>query len=224
MAKLQGLDRGLRALEIISLSAEGLTLAELASRLEIDRAIAYRIVETLEDHALVTRGPHKRVRLGAGAVALAGRFHPQLVQAAEPVLRELADAVGAAAFLTVAHGDKECVPVLGAEPTRHQGPVRVGYRIGMSHPLAKGANGIAILALAAPDPDDSEEVVRAREAGYSITSGQLQHGATGIASGFEAPGLLGASVGVVAMGPLEKEDIAGQVREAAAKLAALSTA
>ncbi|MFJ9713174.1 IclR family transcriptional regulator [Streptomyces sp. NPDC101234] len=221
MATLQGLDRGLRALDAISLTADGLTVADLAAQLGIDRSIAYRIVETLEEHALVSR-QGKRVRLGAGAATLAGRFQGQLVLAAQPVLQELADVTGAAAFLTVAHGARECVPVAGAEPVVQHGPVRVGYRIGVRHPLEKGANGVAILALQPPWPEESEEVARARELGYSITSGQLQQGATGVAAGFEVPGTAGASVGVVAMHEFDGERVAAQVREAASRLALLS--
>ncbi|WP_020114776.1 IclR family transcriptional regulator [Streptomyces bottropensis] len=223
MATLQGLDRGLRALDLISLAADGLTVADLAARLEIDRAVAYRIVQTLEEHALVSR-QGKRGRLRAGAAILAGRFQHQLVPAAQPVLQELADATGASAFLTLAHGAGECVPVAGAQPTVQQGPVQVGYRIGVRHPLERGANGVAILALRQPLPDESEEIVRARELGYSITSGQLQQGATGIAVGFGVPGAVGASVGVVAMHEFDIESVAARVRAAASRLASLSTA
>ncbi|WP_046728057.1 IclR family transcriptional regulator [Streptomyces humi] len=221
MATLQGLDRGLRALHAISLTADGLTVADLAAQLEIDRSIAYRIVETLEEHALVTR-QGKRVRLGAGAATLAGRFQRQLVLAAQPVLQDLADATGTSAFLSVAHGARECVPVAGAEPTVQHGPVQVGYRIGVRHPLERGANGIAILSLRPPWPDEPAEVARARELGYSITSGQLQQGATGIAAGFEVAGAAGASVGVVAMHEFDAERVAAEVKEAASRLASLS--
>lgn len=223
MATLQGLDRGLRALDLISLTADGLTVADLAAQLEIDRAVAYRIVQTLEEHALVSR-QGKRVRLGAGAATLAGRFQHQLVLAAQPVLQELADATGASAFLTVAHGARECVPVVGAEPAVPHDPVRVGYRIGVRHALEKGANGVAILALQPPWPDEPEDVARARELGYSITSGQLQQGATGVAAGFEVPGTVGASLGVVAMHEFDIEAVAAQVKEAASRLAALGKA
>lgn len=127
MATLQSLDRGLRALSLVSLAPEGLTVAEIATRLGTDRATAYRIVDTLEQHALVTRGVGKRIRLGAGAVVFAGRFEPQLVRAAGPVLQELADAAGVAAFLSLAQGDDACVPVLSAEPAR-QTIFQVSYR------------------------------------------------------------------------------------------------
>ncbi|AEN14020.1 MULTISPECIES: helix-turn-helix domain-containing protein [unclassified Streptomyces] len=223
MATLQSLDRGLRALSLVSLAPEGLTVAEIATRLGTDRATAYRVVDTLEQHALVTRGPGKRIRLGAGAVVFASRFQPQLIRAAGPVLQELADAAGVAAFLSLAQGGDACVPVLSAEPAR-QTIFQVSYRIGAGHPLDRGANGIAILALQPPAENDSEAVEQARDVGYSVTAGELQHGAVGVAAGFEVPHLLGASVGTVAMGEVDVDRLGELVREAAARLARLSRA
>nr|WP_202541771.1 helix-turn-helix domain-containing protein [Streptomyces sp. SID3915] len=220
---MQSLDRGLRALSLVSLAPEGLTVAEIATRLGTDRATAYRVVDTLEQHALVTRGPGKRIRLGAGAVVFASRFQPQLIRAAGPVLQELADAAGVAAFLSLAQGGDACVPVLSAEPAR-QTIFQVSYRIGAGHPLDRGANGIAILALQPPAENDSEAVEQARDIGYSVTAGELQHGAVGVAAGFEVPHLLGASVGTVAMGEVDVDRLGELVREAAARLARLSRA
>ncbi|TXS19701.1 MULTISPECIES: IclR family transcriptional regulator [unclassified Streptomyces] len=223
MATLQSLDRGLRALSLISLAPEGLTVAEIATQLGTDRATAYRVVDTLEQHALVARGVGKKIRLGAGAVVFASRFQPQLIRAAGPVLQELADAAGVAAFLSLAQGGDACVPVLSAEPAR-QTIFQVSYSIGAGHPLDRGANGIAILALQPAAESDSEAVGRAREAGYSVTAGELQHGAVGVAAGFEVPHLLGASVGTVAMGEVDVDRLGELVREAAARLARLSRA
>lgn len=220
MATLNGLDRGLHALQYVSTQPQGVSVADLAAHLGVDRAIAYRVVATLEEHALVAR-IDKRVHLGAGIVPLAGRFQPHLIHAAEPVLRALAESTDAPAFLTVQQGPDECVAVLGVEPRVHQSPVQVGYRIGMHHHLTRGANGIAILALHPRADDDSPGVVSAREQGYSVTSGHLQQGATGIAAGFMAPGSLGASVGVVAMGELDVQRVADRVRTAANELIAL---
>ncbi|OIJ27915.1 IclR family transcriptional regulator [Nocardioides luteus] len=223
MATLQGLDRGLAALAYVSQHPAGVTVADVAAHLGVDRAIAYRIVATLEARALVAQGVNKRLRLGAGVIALAGRFQPQLVRAAEPALQDLADAVGAPAFLTVAHGEDECVPVLEADPQVGQGPVRVGYRIGLRYPLDKGASGIAILALAEPAPADSSAVREARELGYSHTAGELQRGAVGIAVGFEAPGPVRASVGIVTMDELDPAEVGPLVGATARQLAQLSS-
>jgi DNA-binding IclR family transcriptional regulator len=222
MARLQSLDRGLRALQVISSEPRGVRIAALAAQLDVDRAVAYRLVETLEAHALVARGPGGRVRLGAGAVVLAGKFQPQLIHAAEPILQELADVTATPAFLTMEQGDDDCIPMLVAEPVAQGAPLQVGYRIGMRHGLDRGANGIAILALRPPHPNEPEEVTLTRKRGYSITSGQLQPGATGVAAGFFAPGPVGASVGVVAINEVDAERFVSPVVSAAARLVALS--
>lgn len=218
---LQTLDRGLTALEIIAERAEGLSVAELAERLEVHRAIAYRIVATLEQHGLVARGAEGGLRLGAGAALLAARFEPQLRRVAQPLLEALARETRATAFISVAQGE-EAVVILVAEP--EEGLLRVGYRVGSRHPLSLGAAGIAILAGREPRPEDGEAVRQARIDGYSLTRGQLQRGAVGVASAIPVPRLgsgLEACVGVVAMDDLETERAAAAVMACARRLGEL---
>lgn len=55
-ATLQTLDRGLRALDFIARSLAGVSVSPVADLLlQVQRAIAYRIVATLEAHHPVTR-------------------------------------------------------------------------------------------------------------------------------------------------------------------------
>jgi DNA-binding IclR family transcriptional regulator len=217
---LQTLDRGLRALHFVAESEGGVTVAAIAEHLEVHRAIAYRIVATLEDHHLVKRGPDARVRLGAGVSELAHRFAPQLLDAARPVLHDLAGSTGATAFLSVAEGD-ECVVVAVEQQRGHRYGLQVSYREGTRHPLDRGAPGIAILATRPPSPDDTADVRQARELGYSVTRGQLQPGAVGVSTGFVCPPAMQqvaaeASVGVVALGDLDVET-AGRASASAAR-------
>lgn len=216
---LQTLDRGLRALDCIAQQAAGVTIAELAEQLDVHRAIAYRIVSTLEGHGLVTRTVDGRIRLGAGVVLLAARFEPQLRAVVQPLLHELAREAAATAFVTVAQGD-QCVAIMVAEPD--QGLLRVGYRVGSRHPLQVGAAGIAILAGRPPRPDDPVAVIEARREGYSLTRGQLQRGAVGVAAPIRAAGNNGgfeASIGVVAMEDLDVEMAAKAVMSYARRIA-----
>ena len=90
MSTLQTLSRGLQVLEIISRSGTGMSIADIARALGVHRAIAYRLVTTLEEHLLVARDSEGRIRLGGGIVALAQKYQPQLRAAALPVLRTLA--------------------------------------------------------------------------------------------------------------------------------------
>ncbi|MGP9576075.1 IclR family transcriptional regulator [Halomonas sp. AOP42-D2-25] len=218
---LQTLDRGLLALEIVSEHSQGITIAGLAEQLGVHRAIAYRIVATLEAHALLTRTAEGPLRLGAGVTLLASRFEPQLHAVAQPLLKTLAKATHATAFVSIAQGE-ECVVTLVAEPD--EGMLRVGYRVGSRHPLTQGAAGIAILAGRAPREDDSPEVRQARDEGYNLTRGQLQRGAVGVASPIPATRLrigMEACIGVVAMDDLDTERAIHEVKASARQLAEL---
>lgn len=223
MSSLQTLDRGLRVLDFVSLQPTGVAVSEIAKELDVHRAIAYRLVGTLEDHGLVTRTEDGRVRLGAAVATLSRRFAPQLMAMGRPVLNELADRTQATSFVSVAEGD-ECVVVM-VEEARGQA-LRVSYREGTRHPLHRGAPGLAILATRAQAPHDSTDVLTARERGYALTHGQLQPGATGVSVGLTDIPALGAarieaSIGVVVLGELGIERAIRESRAAAVRLGAL---
>lgn len=221
MSTLQTLDRGLRALDIVSQRPEGISVAELAAELGVHRAICYRIVATLEAHSLVSRTDAGRLRLGVGAAVLSSRFEPQFLHGARPVLAELADRTRATAFIAAAEGD-ECVVLMVAEPT--DTVLRVGYRVGSRHPLNLGASGVAILAMRPPGSREPESVRQARQDGYSVTTGELERGAVGVSAGIRTEGHpLERSVGVVAIEGLDTDKAAGAVLDAAQRLARLVT-
>jgi DNA-binding IclR family transcriptional regulator len=134
---------------------------------------------------------------------------PLLRDAALPVLRDLAEEVGATAHLTVADGD-EALAVAVVEPSWTS--VHVAYRVGSRHPLERGAAGRAILAARRPAAADR----------YVLTEGELQPGAQGIAAPVPV-GLVEASVGVVSLAPLDAAVVGPRVVLAAATLAAALT-
>jgi DNA-binding transcriptional ArsR family regulator len=111
----QTLDRGLQLLTALAESDSGRTVTELATALGVARPVVYRLLATLEQHHLAHRAADGRVRLGLGVLALAGRVQPLLRDAATPVLRRLADDVGATAHLTVVDGS-EALAVAVVEP------------------------------------------------------------------------------------------------------------
>lgn len=223
MTTLQTLDRGIRALEIVSQRSGGISIAELAAELDVARAISYRIVATLEAHSLVARMSDGRIRLAAGTAILGSRFRTRLREVAQPLLRELARRTSATAFLSTLEDD-ECVVIAVAEP--ESGILRVGYRIGTRHPVSLGAAGIAILAARSESPHDTEAVRRARRDGFSVTRGELEHGAVGVAASVRTPsdhdGIgLESSVGVVAIEGLDTASAAAEVVETAVRIRAL---
>ena len=205
----QTLDRGLRLLYVLAAGpAGGSTVTELATALGSSRPAVYRLVATLERYGLVHRERDGRVRLGFGVLRVARAVQPALRDAATPVLRGLAEEVGATAHLTIADGD-EALAVAVVEPSWTD--VHVAYRVGSRHPLDRGAAGLAILKARGQGSQDR----------YVMTTGQLQAGARGVAAA--VPGLSGfeASVGVVALGDLDAEKAGQKVLQAAAAMTAV---
>lgn len=219
--KLQTLDRGIALLMHVAQSPRGLKIAELADRLGLHRPIAYRLVATLADHGMVTRLSDGRIVLGGGVLVLAAHAGNSLRALARPVVEDLADEVGATAFLSTAQGD-ECVAVLTAKP--RSGILDVNYRTGTRHPLDKGAAGLAILAGRAPRADEPQAVTAARRNGFSITRGELRSGAVGVSSAVPmpeaGPGGFELSIGVFALDTLDTGPASKAVTAAARRLAA----
>jgi DNA-binding IclR family transcriptional regulator len=199
----QTLDRGLRLLQLVA-DAPGLTVTEAATRLGVGRAVVYRLVGTLAGHGLLRRDRDGRLRLGAGLLQLARRAQPLIADAALPALRRLAEEVGATAHLTVAEG-AEAVALAVVEPTWTA--FHVAYRSGSRHPLDRGAAGQAIIA------------GRQGLHGPVATSGELQPGAYGVAAPVLGVEGLEASVGVVALAPLDVAAVGQRVVATASAVA-----
>jgi DNA-binding IclR family transcriptional regulator len=200
----QTLDRGLRLLQFVADTPGGLTITEAAARLGVGRAVVYRLAATLAAHGMVRRDSGGRLRLGAGVLHLARRAQPLVADAALPALRALAEQVGATAHLTVAEGG-EAVALAVVEPSWTR--FHVAYRTGSRHPLERGAAGKAILA------------GRGGTTSWAATSGELEPGAYGVAAPVLGVEGLEASVGVVALAPLDASTVGPAVERAARTVA-----
>ena len=80
----QTLDRGLRVLEVVAESPDGLTVTELAAALGIGRTVVYRLVVTLEQHAFLRRSADGKCRLGLGVLAMGRQVQPVVRDTALP--------------------------------------------------------------------------------------------------------------------------------------------
>jgi DNA-binding IclR family transcriptional regulator len=201
----QTLDRGLRVLTVLASTPGGLTVTEISARLDINRTVVYRLVSTLEQHALTRRDSRGRVHIGLGVLHLASGVQPVLRDLAIPILRALAEEVGCTAHLTVADGE-EAMALAVVEPSWTD--FHVAYRVGSRHPLRRGAAGKAILL--------------GRESGaapYAVTSGELQTGASGVAAPVHGVEGLDASVGIVTLGELDVDELGPKVAAAADEVA-----
>ncbi|GLW05730.1 transcriptional regulator [Microtetraspora sp. NBRC 13810] len=214
------IDTGLRLLEILRDHPDGLTITELAQVAGIHRNAVSRHLTALGNHRLVAR-IGGRFTLGLGIVELNAAVQHRLRTAAASALQVLADTCNATAFITVLDTDEDQAVVLTvAEPRASQ--FHVSYRAGTRHPADRGASGIAILAGRAALPGERPEIGEARAAGYSVTSGELQPGAWGVAVPIATPGRAAeASVGVVTIGERDAAHIAPLVLASAAQIARL---
>jgi DNA-binding IclR family transcriptional regulator len=206
----QTLDRGLRVLEELADSSRGLTVTELAERIGVNRTVVYRLVSTLEQHGLARRDSTGRLHVGLGVLGLARSLQPVLREIAGPVLRALAEEVGATAHLTLAEGG-EALAIVVVEPSWTD--FHVSYRVGARHPLDRGAAGRAILLgrSVTPRTPVTERLV--------LTEGELQSGARGLAAPVLGVEGLEASVGLVTLGDLDPAAAGARVVAAADEVA-----
>lgn len=165
----QTLSRGIRILEILADAREPLSIDETARRLSVHRSVAYRLVRTLEDHALVVRDSAGRIELGARMAALAAGVAHDLQAEALPELTAVANELGMTCFLAVLDRD-ECITIASVEP-RHT-VASVAQRPGARHPVTVGAPGKAILSIlpAAEWPPDVTDRLRT-DVADSVTRG-----------------------------------------------------
>jgi DNA-binding IclR family transcriptional regulator len=208
----QTLERGLRVLRVLAEHPDGLSVTQLATALGTNRAGVYRLLGPLLDARLVTRDEAGRHVLGAGLIELASRVRPRLQEAAAAELRPLADQLKATTALTVRDGDEAVVTAV-AEPRSTD--MHIAYRLGLRHPLTRGAAGLAILAASEATPGERPEIAQARDRGWAATSGEILPGAHGVA----APVGRVASVSAVWVG--ERDDlatVAEAVRAAAVRI------
>src|SRR3954466_15484825 len=160
----QTLDRGLRILEHLAAAPTPQTVMDIATGVDLHRAITYRLLRTLETHEPVERDAARRYWLGVGVSALARSVRSDLQTAALPRLEALAEDLRMTAFLVVRVGG-EAVTVASVEP--HDTAAHVVYRPGTRHPLDRGAPGLALLMPEAPEPEDREALREARRIGWA---------------------------------------------------------
>lgn len=196
--------RGLDLLELLATRDEGWTIAELAGTLGFGRASVYRLLAPFEAKGYTRRGVDGRVRLGLAVLTLARRAEPAVLATALPVLRALAEEVGATAHLALREGD-EAVAIAVVEPSWTD--VHVAYRVGTRHPLGVAASGRALAG--ARDPNGPP---------WWTSAGELQTGAHGVAAPVRGLDAVELAIGVISLSPLDAGDVGPVVVRAAAAL------
>ncbi|OBJ50106.1 IclR family transcriptional regulator [Mycobacterium sp. 1423905.2] len=174
----QTLARGLTALQLVAASPRGLTMQEVADQVGVHRTIAYRLLATLTQFRLVSKGEDGRYRPAAALAVLGAAFDHNVRQLSLPTLRALADDLGTTVSLLVAEGDEQ-VAVAVIVPT--QVAYQLAFHEGSRYPLDRGAAGIALLASMPPRPGERGLVSVARERGWVTTHGEIEPNTYGLA-------------------------------------------
>lgn len=184
MTGSQTLARGLTALQVVAASSTGLTMQEVADQVGVHRTIAYRLLATLTQFRLVSKGEDGRYRPAAGLAALGASFDHNVRQLCLPTLRTLADELGTTVSLLVAEGDDQ-VALAVIVPT--QVPYQLAFHEGSRYPLDRGAAGIALLSCMAPRPGERDLVTEARRSGWVTTHGEIEPNTYGLAVAVHRP-------------------------------------
>lgn len=204
--RIQALDRAIALLEsVAAASPTGLPAAELADACGLNRATAWRLLATLEHHALIERDPASnryavgpaitRMATTAGVSGLVRRAHPVLVRACSRTGETANLAVPQRLGLTYVD-----------EVTPHS--VLTARWLGAQVPLHATSAGKAFLGwlpaeevesiLSAPLPGFTEttrtdraalreELERVREAGYAVSDGELEPDVNGVSAPVRDP-------------------------------------
>ncbi|MQA02476.1 MAG: helix-turn-helix domain-containing protein [Streptosporangiales bacterium] len=244
---MQPVVRALAVLRSLAPNPNGLTLAELAERLEVPAGSMHRVLAVLEREQFVSRSPsNRRYFLGPAARQLAdenARGHALLVSP-HPALATAARASGETVFLTELVGDRAvCVSLVESVH-----PLRMFVRIGQDMPLHAAASARTLLAhlseedarrLLGPGPfraytDDTmtdadavvEHLTVVRARGYDVCDDELDRGVWAVSMPVRAStGRVAASVSLAAPAyrvaePADRERMRALLAEAADAMSA----
>ena len=102
--RIQSVERALAMLDLLAKSPRPQTIPELAKTMEINRATAWRLINTLLEFELVEKDDESgRFTVGSGAFKLAASTQTNLMsRKARPVLERISALFGASAFLEIA--------------------------------------------------------------------------------------------------------------------------
>jgi len=145
LSEIQSLARGLKIMELMAVSEEGIGITELAEKLGVDKSSASRLVHTLVSHGYAEQIPGtRRFRLGPQVVRLSRSLLTRmpLREEAKPFLRQLVDRTGECAHLAIlAQGQALYIDQVESPAT-----LRVTTGVGTLAPLHCTALGKCLLA------------------------------------------------------------------------------
>ncbi|RUM96472.1 IclR family transcriptional regulator [Pseudaminobacter arsenicus] len=150
---VQSLDRALRILAIVA-EGNGLSLSEIAARSELAASTAYRMLTTLESHAMVEFDQTDQLwSIGVGTYRMGTAFlrRRRLIDRARTVMQKLMEQTGETANLGVA--EEDCV-VFVSQVETHEA-IRAFFRPGTRTSFHASGIGKAVLAHLNPQRVDT---------------------------------------------------------------------
>lgn len=219
-------------------------VSELSRRLDISKPAAQRALQVLAEGGWIRRSTQQPGRwvLTVKVLELAGHMGSEmgLREIAAPLMRDLVDATGEAAHLSVLDGP-DIVMIDQVETTQ---PVRIHWPIGTRSPAYAAASGKAVLSLLPEEevrtrlPDDlpgltehtitdvgelADELAAIRSRGFATQQGEVRHDVASVAAPIvvaEAP-VAAVSVFMPAHRfPPDENTLGRRVMEVAAKIGA----
>lgn len=214
----QTLSRGITILEMLADSPNPLSTAEIARRLAVARTNVNRLLNTLQQHDLIS-GNSKGWRIGAGIHNLSDT-RSQVVDTTPDVLKRVANRLDMTAFL-VHERNNMCVTLACAEIPREGATLT--QRPGTVHSLRVGAPGIALLismgdrmtsaSLKELADDRFEEVKAARRRGWAYSQDEVIPGLTSIAVPARGSHIEPTALAVVTLIKPDVEEVAAVLQE-----------
>lgn len=141
---IQVIARAAAVLRTLKETPGGMSLGQIAERVELPRSTVQRIVQALQEERLViTTGASGGVRLGPELHALAGAARYNIVDQLRPFLQELMEETGETVDLSVLRGGR----MIFLDQVQGTHRLRAISSVGEVFPVTSTANGRACLAL-----------------------------------------------------------------------------
>ncbi|KZY45402.1 hypothetical protein A3731_10140 [Roseovarius sp. HI0049] len=143
------LTKGLDILELLSKHDGGLTLKEMAGRLERTVNEIFRMVSVLEDNGFIRMGPDNQYVLTLRLFEIAHRHPPvkSLIENASPHMHQFSNATHQSCHLSVYQGGKAVIIAQVESPERWSFNMKIGAML----ELVESASGLTLLTFQAED-------------------------------------------------------------------------
>ena len=145
---IQVIARAAAILRTLENESDGLSLGNIAKRVDLPRSTVQRIVSALAaEQLLIAATPNARVMLGPAIVRMAENTHFEFADFVRPHLEELSKQTGETVDLSIQRGDK----MVFVDQIKSNHRLSAVSAVGESFPTFSSANGKAALSLLSND-------------------------------------------------------------------------